>query len=306
MLNQIKLIGHENAFLNLVNLHKKKKLPNKIILNGKKGIGKFLFATHFVNYVLSYDENNNYNLDNFTINKDNNSYKLFSNNYHPNIFLVSRKNNKKEIDISTIREMMRFQNSSSLNNKIRFIIIDNVANLNLNSSNALLKSIEEPNNNLIYILTHNSESKIEDTLNSRCINLKLYLNNDNTKNIVNNYFSDNVYNLIPNDFLTYYSSPGFLISLIIYANENSLELPKLTVEYLLNTIIQNKYYIKDQFIYENIRVFIELFFYKNLNFSNESIFQLKKYFYLKFNQIQKYNLDIESYFIEFKQKLLSE
>jgi len=306
MINQIKIIGHENSFLNLVNLHKKKKLPNKIILKGKKGIGKFLFVTHFVNYVLSYDENNSYNLDNFIINKDNNSYKLFSNNCHPNIFLVSRKNNKNEIDISTIREMLKFQNSSSLNNKIRFILIDNVADLNLNSSNALLKSIEEPNNNVIYILTHNTGSKIQDTLNSRCINLKLYLNNDNIKSIVNNYFSENVYNSLPIDFLTYYSSPSFLISLIKYTKDNSLELSKLTIEYLIYTIIQNKYYIKDQFIHENIRVFIELFFYKNLNFSNKTTFQLKKYFYLKLNQIQKYNLDIESYFLEFKQKLLSE
>ena len=46
--------------------------------------------------------------------------------------------------------MIKFQNHSSFNNKERFIIIEDAENLNINSSNALLKSIEEPNNNLFF------------------------------------------------------------------------------------------------------------------------------------------------------------
>ena len=49
-----------------------------------------------------------------------------------------------------IVEMIQFQNSSSFNNKGKFIIIDNVSDLNLNSTNALLKSIEQPNNKVFY------------------------------------------------------------------------------------------------------------------------------------------------------------
>ena len=49
--------------------------------------------------------------------------------------------------------MIKFQNNSSFNNKIKFIIIDNISDLNLNSTNALLKSIEEPNNNVLFVLS---------------------------------------------------------------------------------------------------------------------------------------------------------
>ena len=43
-----KLIGFDDLFKNLVNLYRNNKLPNKILLSGKKGIGKFLFLSHYV------------------------------------------------------------------------------------------------------------------------------------------------------------------------------------------------------------------------------------------------------------------
>ena len=45
-----KLIGHESLFKNLIKIYNSKKLPNAILLNGEKGIGKSLFAIHLMNY----------------------------------------------------------------------------------------------------------------------------------------------------------------------------------------------------------------------------------------------------------------
>ena len=56
--------------------------------------------------------------------------------------------------------MIEFQNTSSFNNKERFVLIEDANLLNQNSVNALLKSVEEPNNNLNYIITHNSNFKL--------------------------------------------------------------------------------------------------------------------------------------------------
>ena len=171
-----KLIGHDHLFNHLTDLYFKKKLPNKILLSGKKGIGKFLLASHYVNFILSQDEKFKYNLEKLEISNQNKSYILFKNNTHPNIFLMKKYNDKKYIEILQIREMIKFQNNSSFNNKTKFIIIDNVNDLNINSTNALLKSIEQPNNNVIYILIHNSCSSIQETLKSRCIEFKLFQN----------------------------------------------------------------------------------------------------------------------------------
>ena len=88
------LIGHNHLFQNLIELYNKGKLPNRILLSGEKGIGKFIFSNHFINYILSQDEENKYDLKNFVVNKNNKSFILFNNNIHPNILLIKKK--KKE------------------------------------------------------------------------------------------------------------------------------------------------------------------------------------------------------------------
>ena len=83
--NQKKLFHYNNFFLNVVNLYKKKKLPNKILFSGPKGIGKSTFAYHLLNYIFSKNEEFKYNLNNFVIDGLNKSYNLILNNTHPNI-----------------------------------------------------------------------------------------------------------------------------------------------------------------------------------------------------------------------------
>ncbi len=306
MKNKNKLIGFEDQFKNFVNLYINNKLPNKILLTGNKGIGKFLFSSHYVNFILSEDEKYSYNIKDFEIDKRNKSYILFENNINPNIFVIKKKNDKKNIEISQIREMIKFQNRSSFNNKSKFVIIDNISDLNLNSSNALLKSIEEPNNNVFFILTHNTGSQVQDTLRSRCIEFKMMLSSLNHRLVLNNYFSELTYENLSLDFVNYYSNPSFDISLINYLIENSLDYKSIKLEELIYFIIKKKDYVKNIFIKENINFIIDLFFYKHINLTNNISYKLKKYFNYKFNEINKYNLDMESYFIEFQEKLLSE
>ena len=91
-----KIYGMENFFIELVGLYKQKKIPNKILLSGKKGSGKSTLAYHLINYILSENEEYKYNLKNFSINKDNKSYKLLQNNSHPNFYLIDLLTEKKK------------------------------------------------------------------------------------------------------------------------------------------------------------------------------------------------------------------
>ena len=136
------LVGHEMIYNNLVNLYDKNSLPANILLSGYKGIGKSLLVKKLLKHIY----------------KDNNS-NLIDKNSHPNIFFISKKEEKKNIEISQIREMIQFQNQSSFNNLSKIIVIDDLEYLNLNSSNALLKSLEESNNNNIFILINNIKGK---------------------------------------------------------------------------------------------------------------------------------------------------
>ncbi len=288
-----KLFGHEYIFNNFIELYEKDILPNKILLSGKRGIGKSLFANHFVNHIYSNDNEIKANI-------------LIENNSHPNIFRIFKKKDKKNIEISQIRQMIEFQNCSSFNNKIKSIIIDDLEYLNDNSTNALLKSIEEPNQKVLFILINNSGRNIPDTLRSRCIEFKLSLKHKEIKLIVDNYFNDEIYHNISNDFVNYYTSPSFLIFLVKFFRENSIDYLNLTIEQFIIDLIKNKYYSNNQFINENLNIFIELFFYKNINRSKKISYKIKEYFYLKLSLIKKYNLDLETFFLEFEEKLLNE
>ncbi len=301
-----KLFGHKTLFSNLIYLDQIEKFPNKILLNGPKGIGKKLLVNHLLNYLYSKNNEQFYDLKNNEYKINDSLSLLISNNSHPNIFKIQKKKDKKIIDIDQIREMIQFTNQTSFNNEKKFIIIEDINLLGINSANALLKSIEEPNNKTHYILINNSEFKILETIKSRCLEFKLSLKNSEVIEIVNYNFNNNKYNDINLDFVNNYNSPSFLILLVNFLETNELSIKDCNIENLLAYIIKNKLYISDEFIKEYMNLFIELFFYKNINNSKNISFKIKKYFYLKLSFVKKYNLDFESFFLEFNDKLLSE
>ena len=172
--NQLSLFGHHDIFLNFINLYKNNKLPNKILLSGEKGIGKSTLAYHIINQILSADEDLSYDSENYRINPDNRSFKLVLNKSNPNFISIDVDEDKKSIDINQIRNLILTLNKSSFNSKPRFVLIDNIELLNINSVNALLKILEEPNDNIYFVLINNNK-KILPTLKSRCLNFNIHL-----------------------------------------------------------------------------------------------------------------------------------
>ena len=89
-------------------------------------------------------------------------------------------------------------------------------------------------------------------------------------------------------------------------NEFELSVSETTVDDLLVNLINNKHYLKQEFIRNNLNMIIELFFYKHINTTKKLSFEVKEYFYLKLSDVRNFNLDYETFFLEFKDKLLSE
>ena len=93
---QIQLYGLDKYFNEIKKLYDLKKMPNKIMLSGKKGSGKSTMAYHIINYILSQSEENKYDIEKFSINSLNRSYKLLKNKSHPNFYLVDLIDEKKK------------------------------------------------------------------------------------------------------------------------------------------------------------------------------------------------------------------
>lgn len=143
-INQKKLYSYKNIFKDFVNLFNKNKLPNSILLTGEKGLGKATFVYHFINFLLSIDEENSYELNNFSINSNNKSFINVNNGTHPNFFLLDSNFLDENIKIENVRNLLVFLRKSTFHKNLKIVLIDNAEHLNVNSSNALLKSIEEP------------------------------------------------------------------------------------------------------------------------------------------------------------------
>jgi len=300
------IYGYKYFFNEIIQLYNNRKMPNKILLSGKKGSGKSTFAYHLVNFFLSKDEELKYDLIENKINSENKSFKLLQNNSHPNFYLIDLLAEKKNIDVAQIRGMISYTNKSTFNNQDRFIMIDNVEYLNKNSINALLKIIEEPNENIYFILIANSQKNILPTLKSRCITFKIHFSFDNTVNICNQILNQNILNELNYDLINYYCTPGEIIKLIRFAEEKQINLRDHDVSSIINLIIENTYYKKNIFIKNLLINFIELFLLKRYKRSNNKNFLLNFYqsFIQKINNTEKFNLDEESLFLEFKSKVL--
>lgn len=303
--NQTQLFGLENYFKELVLLENRGKLPNKILLSGQKGLGKSTLSYHFINYVLSKNEEFNYDLNDFTINPENKSFKTINNKTCPNFILVDINEQKKTIDIDQIRELISKLNKSSLNEKPRFILIDNIEYLNKNSINALLKILEEPTINVFFILINNNKN-ILSTLLSRCINFKISMTYDESSAVINQLLLGKMNKIISKNLINYYSTPGNLYKLAEFANSNNYDISNISLKEFLKLIIINKHYKKDNFINFLIFDLIENYF-KDLS-KSFSLNLDKRYDYFKkrISDTKKFNLDMESLFLEIHEEISNE
>ena len=303
----INLYGLEVYFNEIIQLYYKKKLPNIIMFSGKRGLGKCTLAYHIINFILSIDEEYTYDQDNFSINKYNRSYKLLQNNSHPNFYLIDLLNDKKYIDVAQIREMITYTNKSTFNNMARFILIDNIENLNKNSINALLKVVEEPNENVFFILINNNEKYILPTLRSRCLTFKINFTFNESIQISNQILNTDILELINHELINYYNSPGEIINLVNFSKDKDINLKDFTLFNFLNLLIDNGYYKKNKIVKDLLVNLIELFFLKKykLSYAKENLLNLYFKFISKIHNTEKFNLDEESLFLEFKSKLLN-
>ncbi len=304
-IKQTKLYGLNSYINELIKFYENNIFPNKILLSGQKGIGKSTLAFHFINYILTLNEDYKYDLKNFNINIESTEFKTVINRSNTNLIVVDIKDDKKSIDIDQIRDLIINLNKSSFNIKPRFVLIDNIELLNINSINALLKILEEPNENIYFILIHNNK-KVLSTLLSRCVNFKINLSNKDCLEISNKLLDNNIESLISKDLLNYYITPGEIYELIQFSVQNNYDLMNMDLKSFLKILISDGIYKKNNFVNHIIYNLIEVYFRKLNSSFSETINKKYSYFLKRMSDTKTYNLDKESLFIEFNEEILND
>ena len=160
-----KTVGHDNVidFFNKVLVNQ--RIGHAYLLSGQKHLGKFTLAMELAQAI------NCVNVDRPC--KACLQCTRIANNLHPDIRVLGRDTEKLNSDSSqiTIDEVRTIQIESSrkpFEAKYKVFILDNVELMNVEAGNALLKTLEEPPPQVLYILLSTDISNVLDTIVSRC------------------------------------------------------------------------------------------------------------------------------------------
>jgi len=161
-------------------IHKNEKLPHALIFKGKEGIGKYDFANTFAKSYLCQSP-----ISNHLPCEACSSCEWFPDS-HPDFKHITpiesdddesskRKTvRKKNIAIHQIRELSEYlELSAHQETGRRIVLIEPADSLNQAASNALLKILEEPPENTLFILVTSQAQKLIVTIRSRCQLLEL-------------------------------------------------------------------------------------------------------------------------------------
>ncbi|CAM4079367.1 DNA polymerase III subunit delta' [Pseudomonas reidholzensis] len=87
---------------------------------------------------------------------------------HPDNYVLEPEEADKPIKIDQVRDLVSFIVQTAQLGGRKVILIEPVEAMNINASNALLKSLEEPSGNTVLLLVSHQPSRLLPTIKSRC------------------------------------------------------------------------------------------------------------------------------------------
>lgn len=140
----------------------KQRLPHALLLEGRNGIGKEVFAAELARRLVCEGAGSELKPCGHCKHCE-----LVAAESHPDI-RVYRPEDSKVIKVDQVRALGDFAVASPQVARHKVIILDSADKLNINSANALLKTLEEPNRDVTLILLQQTGKPLLPTIRSRC------------------------------------------------------------------------------------------------------------------------------------------
>ena len=165
--NNPRIVGHKRVAAALIGSYNSGKMPNAFLFCGSKGIGKATLAYHFARFLLS----DSFIKDDIIIDKSDPVFMQIEGGSNPNFLCLQSESG--DIKVEQARKINDFLRLSASGKKHRVILIDSIDQMNNNAQNAILKLLEEPPTNCVFLLINHASGKILPTIKSRCRPLML-------------------------------------------------------------------------------------------------------------------------------------
>ncbi len=153
---------HESVWGDLNKTIEQGRMPHALLISGPSGIGKERLATALAQRLLCAAEMNNYACG---VCK---SCQLMSAGFHPDLSILQPADEGKDILIGDVRKLCSTLDKTAQQGGWKIAIIVPGEAMNISASNALLKSLEEPQGKTLLILVAHRPSLLSATIRSRC------------------------------------------------------------------------------------------------------------------------------------------
>ncbi len=172
-----RIVGHDSARAEILQAAAGGKLHHGWILAGPPGIGKAMLARDLALCLLAGEETSG------IVPPNHPAVPLFEAQSHPDyaeLFRLEKDNGDlaRNISINQVRALGRLLVTAPSISRRRVILIDSADDLEASAANALLKSLEEPPRDVVFLLISHAPSRLLPTIRSRCRLLRLSPLND--------------------------------------------------------------------------------------------------------------------------------
>lgn len=173
------LHGHDSAVAAFRSALAAGRLHHAWLLAGPQGVGKALFADKAALRVLAEGAGPPIAAPGLDVPDDHPMAHLAAAGSHPDLMRLERLPKEggtelaRSINVDQVRGLQRLFATTSSMSPWRAVVIDAVDDLERNAANALLKNLEEPPPDTIFLLVSHSPERLLATIRSRCRLLRL-------------------------------------------------------------------------------------------------------------------------------------
>ena len=173
--------GHREAEMALLTAYRSGRIPHAWLIGGAQGIGKATLADRMARFVLAHRDPlapDVQHAANLSVDPSDPVARQVAAGSHGGLLTLERSLNDKGvmrtvITVDETRETISFFGSTAAVDGWRVCIVDTVDELNPNAANALLKILEEPPRQSLFLLVSHAPARVLPTILSRCRKLML-------------------------------------------------------------------------------------------------------------------------------------
>lgn len=175
------LFGHREAEAALLTAYRNGRIPHAWLIGGPQGIGKATLAYRMARFVLAHGDPfapNVKRAETLWVDPGDPVARQVAAGSHGGLLALERTVNERGvlrtvITVDETRETIAFFGSTAAAEGWRICIVDTVDELNPNAANALLKILEEPPQQSLFLLVSHAPARVLATIQSRCRKLRL-------------------------------------------------------------------------------------------------------------------------------------